>query len=494
LPISLARLGAIEDLSLDLRWDCATLRREIERRAAALHRVGIAHRSMVVIAHGTSACFFADLLATWRLGATAACLDPALTPYERATVLAFLRPSAILVDDAPVATGNHQQVALARAPLSDEALPEPAIDPEDPALVLFTSGTTGTPKGVVLSFRALAARITLNITAIGEAALASALVTLPTSFGHGLIGNALTPLLAGGKIVLPPRGLSLAQNLGQLIDDHGITFLSSVPALWRLALKLGHAPAGGSLRRVHVGSAPLPATLWRDIGAWSQADVVNCFGMTEAANWIAGASSRDGMEDGLVGAPWGGAAAVLDDDNVCSAAGQGEILVRSPALMSGYLDRPDLTAAAFHDGWLRTGDRGSIDQAGRIRLTGRIKEEINRAGLKVQPAELDTLLEGHPAVMEACAFAMDDAISGEIVAIAVRLAPGAVTSVESLRTWCRDRMRREAVPERWFIVDEIPRTIRGKVNRDAVRRRVAGESPRDDAVTRQTGPASDRTV
>jgi acyl-CoA synthetase (AMP-forming)/AMP-acid ligase II len=162
--------------------------------------------------------------------------------------------------------------------------------------------------------------------------------------------------------------------------------------------------------------------------------------------------------------------------------------------MSGYLARPDLTAAVMQDGWLRTGDRGTIDDKGRIWLTGRIKDEINRAGLKVQPAEVDLLLETHPSVAEACTFAIEDAVSGETVAAAVRLKPGAAADVEGLRAWCRERLRREAVPERWFVVEEIPRTMRGKIDRSAVRRRLVGDRPRDDAAIRQAGSASDRAL
>jgi acyl-CoA synthetase (AMP-forming)/AMP-acid ligase II len=476
LLIPLDRLGQISDLGLGLRWQSAALRHEIERRAGALARMGLGRGSVVAIAHGGSARFFADLLAIWRLGCTAACLDPALTGYERATVLRFLRPAMLLIDGAAIGeAADAPQITLADVPESEPAPALQAVDLDLAALVLFTSGTTGTPKAVVLSFRALRARIEFNIAEIGTSALSRTLVTLPTHFGHGLIGNALTPLIAGGEIVLHPLGLPLAQRFARLLDDHAITFLSSVPALWRVVLKLAAPPSRGTLRRVHVGSAPLSAALWSDIVAWSGAEVVNCYGMTEAANWIAGASSRHAVAHGLVGRPWGGSAAVLGADGVRSAAGEGEIIVQSPALMTGYLHRPDLTAAAIVDGWLHTGDRGIIDYQGNIRLTGRIKDEINRAGLKVQPAELDMLLESHPAVAEACTFALDDTVSGEIVAAAVRLVPGAEADVESLRAWCRDRLRREAVPERWFIVNNIPRTLRGKTDRDAVRRQLAGD-------------------
>jgi len=455
MVIPLEQLGTIEDLGLGLRWDAATLREETARRAAILSERGLGRGALVAIDQSAGAHFLAELLATWRVGAAAACLDPALTGPERATLARFLAPVS--------STGDGGER-------------------DDPALVLFTSGTTGSPKGVVLSFRALLTRVELNAQAIGKAALARALVTLPFHFGHGLIGNALTPLLAGGTIVLPPRGPALAQNLGRMIDEHAITFMSSVPALWRLALRTARPPQGRSLARVHVGSAPLPARLWSDIAAWSGAEVVNCYGLTEMANWFAGASSRaDGIEDGLVGKPWGGVAAVLDEDGVVRAAGGGEIVLKSPTAMLGYLHRPDLTAAAHHDGWYRTGDRGEVDGDGRIRLRGRINDEINRAGFKVQPDEIEHLLESHPAVAETCVFGIADRASGEAVAVAVRLAAGAHESPETLRAWCRERLRREAVPEHWFIVDDLPRTTHGKISRELMRRTLVRKAP-DGAV------------
>jgi thioesterase domain-containing protein/acyl carrier protein len=146
--------------------------------------------------------------------------------------------------------------------------------------------------------------------------------------------------------------------------------------------------------------------------------------------------------------------------------------VRSACVTTGYFNRPDLTAAAMIDGWFQTGDRGLVDDDGRIWLTGRIKDEINRAGFKVQPAEIDMVIETHPAVVEACVFGIPDPVSGEVVGAAVRLAEQGAADAGSLQTWCRERLRREAVPERWFIVNAVPRNARGKVNRDAVRRQL----------------------
>ncbi len=461
------------------------------RRAAALSRMGIGRGSVVAIGHGGSARFFADLFATWSVGAAAACLDATLTRGELRTVVDFAKSSVLLVDG--VASVGHCPVPiidLGNEPAGSFLSVAPALDPDDPALVLFTSGTTGTPKGVVLSFRALQARIAANIAEIGTSALARTLVSLPTHFGHGLIGSSLTPLLAGGTIVLHPLGIPMANDLGRIIDEHDITFMSSVPTLWRLALTRSTQPVGGSLLRVHVGSAPFPASLWSEVATWSGAEVVNCYGATETANWIAGASSRtDGIADGLVGKLWGGSAAVIDESGSIQQAGAGEIIIRSPSLMSGYLDRPDLTSAALHQGWYRTGDRGLIDQQGRLWLTGRIKDEINRAGFKVQPAEIDALLESNPAVAEACVFGIGDPLGEEAVVAAIRLEKGASINPKRLQAWCLERLRREAVPEHWFFVSEIPRTARGKVSRDVVRRMLIEEKIANDRYSDGATPA-----
>jgi len=451
------RFGTIVDKTSAVMWDSRALAEAVGARAIALAKAGASPGATVAITHGGSAPFFADLFATWACGAAAACLDPALTVPERENVLAFAKPAIVLGEDGALTQMAHAARRI------DQSL-------ENTALVLFTSGTTGAPKGVTLPFRAILARLALNQYEIGRETLARTLVTLPTHFGHGLIGNALTPLAAGGDIVLAPRGLGLAQNLAAIIDEHEITFLTSVPSLWQMALRLSPRPKRGSLKRVHVGSAPLSAALWSRIGEWSGAEVVNCYGITETANWIGGASSRDhAPADGLVGKPWGGTAGVKGADGIIRTQGVGEIVVQTPSLMSGYLDRPDLTADVMSNGWYATGDLGEIDAAGKIRLTGRAKDEINRAGFKIQPAEIDMLLDGHPSVAEACVFGVPDSVSGEIVAAAIRLQPGAKEDPASLRDWCLKRLRREATPERWFFVDEIPKTSRGKVSRDAVR-------------------------
>ena len=335
--------------------------------------------------------------------------------------------------------------------------------------MLFTSGTTGSPKAVAISHRALTARVRLNAEQIGAHALKTTLLTLPTFFGHGLIGNALTALLSGAHLVVPQIGLKLAQSLGTIIDEQRISFMSSVPSFWHFVLDRVEPPRGGSLQRVHVGSAPLSVEMWQAIVNWAGCEVWNCYGMTEASNWIAGASSNDGYLAGRAGKPWGGRAAVRQEDSTIADRGEGEIVIQTPSLMSGYYRNPDLTQAALHDGWFRTGDTGRVDDTGEIWLGGRIKEEINKAGIKVQPIDIDLLLTSHPAIKEACCFGIPNFVSSEIIGVAVCLHEGVPETEQTLKTWIRQRIRRESVPDKWFFVESIPRLSNGKISRQAVR-------------------------
>lgn len=475
-PGMMEPLGAVHEVGD--KTELVSLREESIRRAGRLAALGVGRGTRVALSQGAGLSFFADLLAVWRRRATAVCLDTALTPGELATVLRFAQANCLLVDanglglEAPVPVIHLGERADTPGSGFLEAV---AGEPDDPALILFTSGTTGDPKGVVHSFRSLQARIALNIAEIGLGPADRTLLTLPVHFGHGLIGNALSPLFAGATLVIAGSGLPLASRLGAIIDAEAIRFLTSVPALWRMALKLSPPPNGGTLRRVHLGSAPMSGDFLKGVAAWTGCPVYNCYGITETANWIGGTdAAAPDYRNGMVGRPWGGTAAVRLADGTVVEEGEGEILVRTPSLMQGYLDRPDLTAQALRDGWYCTGDQGEVDGQGRIILSGRIKDEINRAGFKVQPAEIDLLLEQHPDVLEACTFGLPDAVSGEIVAAAVKRRDGSSLDGPTLRAWCLERLRRDATPERWYFVEDIPKTSRGKLRRDDVRRRLTG--------------------
>jgi len=447
--------------SRDAIWQAACA------RAATLAASGVEPGDAVIVGQPEGTAFILDVFAAWTAGAVAVAVNPRLTPDEQKRVLASTGARIWL---GPVACDTPLR-------LDEAAQPDPgilagrALGLDVPALMLMTSGTTGTPKGVVHSLRSLSTRLALNIDAIGRADLARTLNVLPAFFGHGLIGNCLTALAAGGALhVWTSPDITELRDLSGYIDRQEITFMSSVPSFWRIAMRMSEGPKH-PLARVHVGSAPLSLEFWNEIGRWlGTKRVFNMYGMTETANWIAGASLEEpGAGDGLVGRAWGGSFGVLGEDGAVRRRGGGEVVLNSPSIMLGFHGMADRTAEVFHGSWFRTGDIGEIDAEGRLFLVGRIKNEINRGGIKVPAEEIDMLLERHPDVAEACAFALPDPVSGECVAAAFVMKPGASVSDEAIKDWCRKHIRAEAVPSQLFRLAEIPRNERGKIVRSVVR-------------------------
>ena len=464
-------LGAIHDLVADTATDGSAIAQAVAARTVLLRRLGVGPGDRVVIAHGGSTHFFADLLSVWQAGACAACVNASLTPAELSNVTRFVEAKLVLIGDNFKGGEPGARLVDTRSERAGDGDAGWVGTLDDAALILFTSGTTGDPKGVVHTFRSILARLALNRLHLPPATLARTLCVLPTHFGHGLIGNCLTPWLDAHSLFLYPQtGVAGASKLGEILEGNRITFMSSVPSFWKIALKVGKPPSVRTLKRVGIGSAPLAADLWTKVADWTgAASVSNMYGITETANWIGGASSlEDQPEDGLIGRLWGGSAAVLGEDGALRRTGEGELLVQTPSLMQGYFKRPDLTEPVLKGGWFHTGDIGRIDADGTMRLVGRQKDEINRAGQKVNPAEIDLFLERHPSIAEACCFGLPDAVSGEIVAAAVRLVDGSTDDARSLRAWAGERLRHELVPEKWFILPEIPKTDRGKVSRRIV--------------------------
>jgi acyl-coenzyme A synthetase/AMP-(fatty) acid ligase len=477
--ISLLNIGSVTEVLTETTWTGGQIRVGVRKRAAFLQKNGVLPKDIVLIKHGGTPAFFADLFAVWSCGATAACLNPGISDFELKNISDFLHANWILGDQnvEDQSYKNPEHIRYFNTLLLDEQiiLPDTEIEVvdmnlDDTALLLFTSGTTGIPKGVAHSFRSLLSRITLNTYNIANDKMKRTLCPLPTHFGHGLIGNCLTSLLSGNDVFIVPGGnLKVASQLGSIIDKYEITFMSSVPSMWKVALRMSLQPKKKTLQRIHVGSAPLSAKMWHDIMNWSGVkDVCNMYGITETANWIASASSNEfEPEDGLIGRMWGGCAAVRTTDGGIQATGEGEILLQTPSVMTGYYQLDDLTKTALKSGWFNTGDIGTINHDGIIKLTGRKKYEINRGGLKVHPEDIDLLLETHQDVLEACAFGIPDEISGEVVGVAVVLIDENV-DLNAIKKWLLSNLLREKNPERWYVIKEIPKTDRGKINRDNV--------------------------
>ena len=314
---------------------------------------------------------------------------------------------------------------------------------------------------------------------------------LPTHFGHGLICNSLFPWLSGHDLyIAPPFRPDLVMRLGALVDENEITFMSSVPPIWRLALRLARPPQRSTLERVHCGSAPLSASMWEAIREWTGTrNVCNAYGITETGSWVAGLADADvPAEDGLIGQGWGAVVQVLhvndttqplDEESRCAAGEEGFVWLNTPALMKGYFRREDLTRKTVVGGWFMTGDIGLIDDRGRLVLRGRERDEINKGGMKIFPSDIDSVVERFDRVTDVCAFPMDDPIYGQNVGMAVVLSDSGHEAIRALHHWMKEHLAEPKMPVRWWLIEEIPRTSRGKVNRDAVKASCVGLPPMD---------------
>jgi len=350
------------------------------------------------------------------------------------------------------------------------APPTAPPDAGDAALLLFTSGTTSAPKLVPLTEAGLLASAATVAATLALGPDDRGLTVMPLFHIHGLVAGLLAPLHAGGSVVCTP-GFSGAV-VWDWIDAFAPTWYTAVPTIHqamvdatRRRLDAGGS-AASSLRFVRSSSAALPTRVLTDLETLLAVPVIEAYGMTEAAHQIASNPLPPGARvPGSVGRATGTEITVRDDAGVLPPGTAGEVVIRGPALATHYLGSPDATAAAFTDGWFRTGDQGVLDADGVLTLTGRLKEIINRGGEKVAPREIDEVLLAHPGVEHAVAFGVPHPRLGEEVAAAVVLRDGATVTGPQLRVFAAQQLASWKVPRRVVVLDEIPRGATGKLDR-----------------------------
>jgi acyl-CoA synthetase (AMP-forming)/AMP-acid ligase II len=238
-------------------------------------------------------------------------------------------------------------------------------------------------------------------------------------------------------------------------------------ALLDLAPRFKDVIAGGRLRFIRSSSASLPPAVMMALEEAFGVPVIESYGMTEAAHQMASNPLPPAARfAGSVGVAAGPAIAIMDTAGALLPTGSiGEVVIRGPNVTSGYANNPDANAVAFHADWFRTGDEGVLDAEGYLRLTGRLKEIINRAGEKIAPIEVDNILMEHPAVQQVVTFAMPSRVFGEDVAAAVVLQEGAAVDAEVLRAFVAKRLAPFKVPRKIVFLSEIPKGATGKLQR-----------------------------
>ncbi|KAJ1736260.1 hypothetical protein LPJ61_000044 [Coemansia biformis] len=358
-------------------------------------------------------------------------------------------------------------------PAVRETKPAPQAQPDDVAILLHTSGTTGRPKAVPLTHGNIA-RSMANIASTYQLSSSDrSFVVMPLFHVHGLIGATLATLYAGGSVALPPR--FSASSFWAEFAASGATWYSAVPTIHQILLRHDFPDALPAIRFVRSCSSALAPKVLGELESRIGAPVLEAYAMTEAAHQMCSNPLPPAAhKPGSVGLPQGVELAILDDAG--DPVRLGEVCVRGANVMHGYVDNPDANSKAFtaESRWFRTGDQGYRDDEGYLFLTGRIKELINRGGEKISPLELDDMLLRCPGVAEAVSFAVNDEIYGQEVNAAVIPHSGATLTEDDVRRFMADSVASFKVPKRVFVAPDFPRTATGKIQRRVVAEHFAG--------------------
>jgi acyl-CoA synthetase (AMP-forming)/AMP-acid ligase II len=450
----------------------AELDRRVRAGVSCLRSVGIAQGDRVALVLEDDVDSTVALLAVM-CGAVAAPLSPLFSPPELIRDLGRLRARAVVVGaDAAL---PDAAVALGLPVIPAERLLAPAaaggVTPPprsgDVMLIAHTSGTSALPKRVPITHRMQLAAARARNRRRGIGPDDAGLLLAPGSTVMFLT-NFVTMLVAGGATIrvtpLEPERCLLANATLRP------TWMLASPALYNAMLQ--RAPTTGvslvhpRLRLVNWGGGGMDSALAERLACDFGVPCDSNYGMSEASAIAMPAAPGTGRP-GAVGAVTTGELRVVDDDGRTVPDGQrGEIVVRGPHVFGGYQDDPAATAAAFlPGGWFRTGDLGYLEADGSLVLCGRAKEQINRGGMEIAPAEVEQALLSHPAVLEAAVFGVPDVVLGEDLVAAVVLRPGKTATPRALRAWMLDRLAMPKVPRQIWFVAALPRTGAGKVRR-----------------------------
>ena len=443
-------------------------------RAAAQHlkSLGVGPGDVVALRLANRLEFVILLFATWRLAATVTPVNPSLTDGEVAQQLGDSGACLLVVEN------NSTPVpGLASLPIGDlpaEAVGtdnEPRVDSSALALLIYTSGTTGVPKGVMLDHANLIAMAQMGREALEIRPDDRCLLILPLFHVNGILVSILMPLLADASVVIAER--FNPQTFFNLVESVRPTFFSAVPTIYSMlaALPAEVQPDTSSLRFGICGAAPAAADLLTRFESRYGFPLIEAYGLSEATCGSTINPIRGSRRAGTVGLPFPGQEIrILDERGSELAPGQdGEVVVRGPNVMRGYLGRPEESAKVIINGWLHTGDVGHLDSDGYLTLVGRSKDMIIRGGENIYPKEIEDVLAGDPTVLEAAVIGVPDDKWGEVVVAYVQPRPGSTVDPTALKALCAQHLTGYKRPTAYLIVDNIPKNPLGKIDKPALR-------------------------
>ncbi|KAH3948578.1 hypothetical protein HBH53_097860 [Parastagonospora nodorum] len=456
-----------------------------------LANVGVSAQAAVSIALPNTYEFIVSFIAASWQRAIAAPLNPAYKQSEfefyiddLSSAIALVPKGAFAQDAAAVRAARKYNAAIAECyyngsevvldvketgKLAGKKAQLEVAQPDDVALVLHTSGTTGRPKAVPLTHRNLL-RTMKNIQGTYELTPKDrTMLVMPLFHVHGLLAGFLAPLASGGSVVVPLK--FSATVFWKDFAEHKANWYTAVPTIHQILLKNPIPSPKPEIRFIRSCSSPLSPKTFHELEKALGAPVLEAYAMTEAAHQMTSNPLPPGQrKPGSVGLGQGVEVKILNDagDEVPQGK-EAEICIRGENITKGYLNNPSANASSFtKGGFFRTGDQGLMDADGYVIITGRIKELINKGGEKISPIELDNVIAQHPAVSEAVSFAIEDEMYGQDVGLAIVLKDGQTLNEGELRAWMSERLSKFKLAKKVFFTDIMPKTATGKIQRRLV--------------------------
>jgi fatty-acyl-CoA synthase len=477
---------ACTDLASDRRWNYRELDADIQRAVALLHHEGIGKGDRIAVLARNSVYQIILQQALMRLGAIFVPLNWRLSQQELALLLEDCTPAILYTDDEipvlPPGCRSYSFSCFASEMSAFDPAPRcPLHSGCDTCIILYTSGTSGVPKGALLTARFLLATA-VNFNVLGEVDTGCIfLCDTPMFHVIGIVAQIWPPLLRGGTFIVSP-GFDAEKTNDRLGNpDFGVTHYFCVPQMAEaLRQTPNFAPERWTkLKALFTGGAPNPAAhirWWLDRGV----RMVDGYGMTETGTTLGMPLSRDLLRTkaGAAGVPGPLTAVRLvdEDDRDVTDGTPGEILVFGPNVIGGYWNRPEERERSFtEDGWIRTGDIGRRDEDGYITIVDRRKDMFISGGENVYPVEVEAALSEHPGVREVAVVGIPDERWGEVGRAYVVAAPGQDRDSDQLAHHCQSLIARYKVPKEFRFVDELPRTGSGKVIKHVLRKEALEE-------------------
>jgi long-chain acyl-CoA synthetase len=456
--------------------DATLTHRELDERsnafAAALAQGGVARGDRVALYLQNVPELVIAVLAAWKAGAIVVPINPMFKEREVRTVVDDCAPALLI--------GESELAELARAH-AGQAPPDPGLRPDDVAFLTYTSGTTGPPKGAMNTHGNVVFSSQTYRDWVGLGPDEVILGAAPLFHITGLIAHVGVTLLTGASLVLFHR--FDAETALELIERHGVTFTTGAITVFIALMNVEGDRDTSTLRAIVSGGAPIPPATVAAFEERFGVYIHNIYGLTETTSPshcvpIGSRAPVDPASGALsVGVPvYGTVVRVVDDRGRDVPAGEvGELVTAGPQVVPGYWGRPQESERAIPGGWLHTGDVGFMDPDGWFYVVDRKKDQINAAGYKIWPREVEDVLYGHPAVREAAVVGVPDDYRGETVKAFVSLRAGERADADELIAFCRERMAAYKYPRLVEFVDELPKTASGKVLRRVLRDHHQGE-------------------